>query len=96
MKYGLIGNPLGHSRSPFLHEFFGTAPYDLVQIAESDLDAFFASVEQLDHPEWRGKPLIVGGSAEKRGVVSTASYEARKFGARSAMPAATAWPWGTV
>lgn len=42
MKYGLIGNPLGHSRSPFLHEFFGTAPYDLVQIAESDLDAFFA------------------------------------------------------
>ena len=55
-----------------------------------DLDAFFASVEQLDHPEWRGKPLIVGGSAEKRGVVSTASYEARKFGVRSAMPAATA------
>ena len=55
-----------------------------------DLDAFFASVEQLDHSEWRGKPLIVGGSAEKRGVVSTASYEARKFGVRSAMPAATA------
>ena len=37
-----------------------------------DLDAFFASVEQLDHPEWRGKPVIVGGSADKRGVVSTA------------------------
>lgn len=51
-----------------------------------DLDAFFASVEQLDHPEWRGKPLIVGGSAERRGVVSTASYEARKFGVHSAMP----------
>ena len=42
-----------------------------------DLDAFFASVEQLDHPEWRGKPVIVGGSPEGRGVVSTASYEAR-------------------
>ena len=55
-----------------------------------DLDAFFASVEQLDHPEWRGKPVIVGGSAERRGVVSTASYEARRFGVRSAMPAATA------
>ena len=51
-----------------------------------DLDAFFASVEQLDHPEWRGKPVIVGGSPERRGVVSTASYEARRFGVRSAMP----------
>lgn len=51
-----------------------------------DLDAFFASVEQLDHPAWRGKPVIVGGSAEKRGVVSTASYEARRFGVHSAMP----------
>lgn len=51
-----------------------------------DLDAFFASVEQLDHPQWRGHPVIVGGSAEKRGVVSTASYEARTFGVHSAMP----------
>ena len=42
-----------------------------------DLDAFFASVEMLDHPEWRGKPLIVGGDADSRGVVSTCSYEAR-------------------
>lgn len=56
-----------------------------------DLDAFFASVEQLDHPEWRGKPVIVGGSAEHRGVVSTASYEARRFGVHSAMPSAQAW-----
>ena len=55
-----------------------------------DLDAFFASVEQLDHPEWRGKPVIVGGSADRRGVVSTASYEARRFGVHSAMPSATA------
>lgn len=52
-----------------------------------DLDAFFASVEQMDHPEWRGKPVIVGGSSKKRGVVSTASYEARRYGVHSAMPA---------
>jgi DNA polymerase-4 len=51
-----------------------------------DLDAFFAAVEQLDHPEWRGKPVIVGGDPTRRGVVSTASYEARRFGVRSAMP----------
>ncbi len=55
-----------------------------------DLDAFFASVEQLDHPEWRGKPVIVGGRSDRRGVVSTASYEARAFGVHSAMPSATA------
>lgn len=55
-----------------------------------DLDAFFTSVEQLDHPEWRGKPVVVGGSPEARGVVSTASYEARKFGIHSAQPSAVA------
>jgi DNA polymerase-4 len=55
-----------------------------------DLDAFFASVEQLDNPAYRGKPVIVGGDPGKRGVVSTCSYEARTFGVRSAMPMARA------
>lgn len=59
-------------------------------VLHMDLDAFFAAVEQLDHPGWRGKPVIVGGSAEGRGVVSTASYEARRYGVGSAMPSAQA------
>lgn len=61
-----------------------------LDIIHCDLDAFFASVEQLDNPDLQGRPVIVGGDARSRGVVSTCSYEARKFGVRSAMPMARA------
>jgi len=60
------------------------------QIIHVDMDAFYASVEQLDHPQLRGRAVIVGGPAEGRGVVSAASYEARRFGVHSAMPTAQA------
>ena len=59
-------------------------------VSHLDLDAFFAAVEELEHPELRGRPLVVGGDPRGRGVVATANYAARRFGIRSAMSSAEA------
>jgi nucleotidyltransferase/DNA polymerase involved in DNA repair len=66
---------------------------DATAVLHLDMDAFFVSVELLERLKLRGMPVIVGGPRDARGVVTSASYEARKFGVRSVMPLPCFWAW---
>src|SRR6266481_9473699 len=71
-----------------------TARFSMRSILHVDMDAFYASIEQLDHPEYKGRPVIVGADPKNgkgRGVVAACSYEARKSGVHSALPINRAW-----